>query len=256
MRMTLKELQSAFGHALRRGEATPPPADGPDYEDRFGVYRNNAWQFYAAALEQTYPVVQRRVGTDFFRQLAREYRNAHPSMRGDLHWVGANFPAWLAERMDSSAYEWLADLARLEWAVAQAAVAASPPSIDVAELASYAPEMLADLCLALHPSVGLVTSPYPVWHVWQANQQAEAEPIDLSMGGDCCVAACVGDAPATYRLDDAEYRVFERLARGAPLGAAAAGAGGDAALLGRVLAWAFAERLVTAIVSPSVPAAR
>jgi hypothetical protein len=71
--MPLKELQSEFAHALRRGEAAPQPADGsPDYEDRFRVYRNNAWQFFAAALEQTYPVVQRRVGGGVFGRVARE----------------------------------------------------------------------------------------------------------------------------------------------------------------------------------------
>ena len=88
----------------------------PSSAQRLEVYRNNAWQFFLAALERTYPVTQRRVGADFFRQLAREYRAQHPSQHGDLHWIGEAFPAWLADRMTGTGYEWLADLARLEWA--------------------------------------------------------------------------------------------------------------------------------------------
>ncbi len=67
------------------------------------------------------PVTQRRVGADFFRQLAHEYRARHPSRHGDLHWIGEAFPAWLASRMAGTGYEWLADLARLEWACEESA---------------------------------------------------------------------------------------------------------------------------------------
>ncbi|MDH5246470.1 MAG: DNA-binding domain-containing protein, partial [Betaproteobacteria bacterium] len=93
--MNLRQLQAAFAMGLRRPDTAPPSDGAPDFDERFDAYRNNAWQFFAAALEQTYPVVQRRVGNEFFRQLAREYRAVHPSRRGDLHWVGVAFPAWL-----------------------------------------------------------------------------------------------------------------------------------------------------------------
>lgn len=253
--MNLRDVQRAFGRALRDGE--PLPADGsPDYSERFDAYRNNAWQFFAAALEQTFPVVLRRVGAEYFRQLARDYRTAHPSRRGDLHWVGSEFPAWLAARMAASGYEWLADLAALEWAVANATVSAAPPAIPITALAGFAPESLGDLRIELHPSLRMVDSQFPVWRVWQANQGDDPSPVDLELGGECCVVACVDDRPVVYRIDRDDYRLLERLAQGDSLGDALTAAQADADALGRVLAWAFSERLVAGIVSPSAPASR
>jgi hypothetical protein len=252
--MNLRQYQAAFAQGLRQ-PAQPLLADGaPDFAERFDAYRNNAWQFFAAALEQTYPVLQRRVGAEFFRQLAREYRSAHPSRRGDLHWVGAEFPAWLDSRMADSGYAWLADLARLEWAVSESVVAAAAPVADLAALHSASPDALADLRLVLHPSVRFVTSPFPVWSIWQANQQDEAPPVDLAQGGEHCIIACVEDRPVAYRLEAADYQLLARLGRGDSLGEALDASDTGPEVLGRVLGWAFVEQLVARVISPSAPA--
>lgn len=252
--MNLRKTQSEFARALRQADRLPVTDGAADFAERFDTYRNNTWQFFATALEQTYPVVQRRVGPEFFRQLAREYRAVHPSRRGDLHWVGADFPAWLAVRMAGSAYEWLADLAQVEWTVADASLAAAAPAAGIETLTIFAPEVLADLRVSLHPSVRLVASRYPVWSVWQANQLEDAAPVDLAQGGEHCVVACVGDSPVTYRIDPVDYRLFEQLAAGDTFGGAIEATGADAEVLARVLGWAFAEQLVTGVVSPSAPA--
>ena len=170
--------------------------------------------------------------------------------------MGSEFPAWLAVRMAASGYEWLADLAALEWAVASATVSSTPPSIAVTALAGFAPESLADLTVEFHPSLGRVASPFPVWRVWQANQAADPGPVDLSLGGEYCVVACVDDRPVVYRIDADDYRLLDRLAQGDTLSAALDRAQTDADTLGRVLAWACGERLVVAVVSPSVRASR
>lgn len=252
--MNLRQFQAAFAQGLRQPGSAPPPDGAPDFDARFDLYRNNSWQFFATTLEQTYAVVQRRVGNEFFRQLAREYRIVHPSRRGDLHWVGEDFPAWLAGRMAGSGYEWLADLARLEWAVTSAVVAAAAPSATLGSLQHIAPDALADLRLTLHPSVRFVTSAFPVWSVWQANQQDDAPSVDLAQGSEHCVVACIGDQPVVYRIETADHRMLERLALGDALGEALDAAGSDAAVLGRVLGWAFAEKLVASVISPSAPA--
>lgn len=252
--MSLKSTQLEFARALRQADRLPLSDGTADFAARFDTYRNNAWQFFATALEQTYPVVLRRVGPEFFRQLAREYRAAHPSRRGDLHWAGADFPAWLADRMAGSGYEWLADLAQLEWAVADASLAAAAPAAGIETLTTFAPEVLAGLRVRLHPSVRFIAARYPVWSVWQANQQRDAAPIDLAQGGEHCVVACVGDLPVAYRVDALDYRLLEALAGGASFGEAIEVARADAELLGRVLGWTFSEELVSGVLSPSAPA--
>lgn len=252
--MNLRLLQAAFAQGLRQPGHLPPPDGAPDFEARFDAYRNNAWQFFVAALEQTFPVVERRVGNEFFRRLASEYRSAHPSRCGDLHWVGAEFPAWLAGRMAGTGYEWLADLARLEWAVTDAVVAATAPSAALDSLQHIGPEALVDLRLTLHPSVRCVASAFPVWSVWQANQDGDAPPVDLAQGCEYCVVACIGDRPVIYRIEATDHRLLGRLAQGDTLGEALQESGADPAALGRVLGWAFAEQLVATVISPSAPA--
>jgi hypothetical protein len=260
---TLQQLQDTFGRGLR-SSATPDRAglqqlaagsDAGAFEERFEVYRNNAWQFFQTALERTYPVLQRRVGPDFFRQLAREYRDLHPSRRGDLHWVGAEFPAWLTGRLDGTGYEWLTDLARLEWACEEAAVAPGAAPIDLTALAQFAPEDLPALRLQWQHSLRRVPSCFPIFSVWHANQgDDEPATIDLAQGAEPCVVACAADRVVVYRLDLIDFAVLGALADGQTLGAAIDSTGADANDLARVLAWAFGEGLVTGVSQPGTAA--
>jgi hypothetical protein len=255
-------MQEIFGQELRSRTADDgglqrlaAGGDPGTFEERFEVYRNNAWQFFQTALARTYPVLQRRVGPDYFRQLAREYREVHPSRRGDLHWVGAEFPAWLAGRLDGSGYEWLVDLARLEWACADAAVAPGAAPIDLTALAQFAPEDLPSLRLQWQASLRRVRSSFPIFSVWHANQD-EAEPatVDLALGAEHCVVACTADRVVVYRLDPTDFAVLGAMTEGKALGAALDSTGADANDLARVLEWAFSAGLVTGV-SPSGPSA-
>jgi hypothetical protein len=253
----LKALQSAFGRCVR--SATPGAADllvlaGRDDSSAFGeqvdVYRNNAWQFFLRALERIYPVTQRRVGAEFFRQLAHEYRAVNPSRRGDLHWIGEAFPAWLAGRLVDTGYDWLADLAQLEWACEESVAATHLEPVALDSLAGVAAEVLPTLTLQWQPSLRLVSSAFPIWSVWQANQpQQVAAAVDLEAGGEQCAVACVTDRVAVYRLEAPDHRLLRHLHAGLPLEAATAAAATDATTLGRLLGWAFGEGLVVRVVN-------
>jgi hypothetical protein len=260
---TLQQLQDTFGRGLRssarldRAGLQQLTSDGDPalFEERFEVYRNNAWQFFQAALERTYPVLRRRVGPDYFRQLAREYRDEYPSRRGDLHWVGADFPAWLAGRLDRTGYEWLTDLARLEWACEEAAVTSSAAPIELTALAQFSPDDLPALRLYWQDSLRRVPSSFPIFSVWHANQgDEEPATVDLAQGAELCVVACAADRVVVYRLDPIDFAVLGVLAEGQALGVAIDSTGADANDLARVLAWAFGEGLVTGV-SPPGPAA-
>ena len=247
----LKALQAAFGRSLRSKSAN----DAAAFDAGVDVYRNNAWHAFLTALERTYAVIQRRVGADFFRQLAHEYRARHPSRHGDLHWIGEAFPAWLAHRMAGTDYEWLADLARLEWACEESVAAAHLEPASLESLGRFDVAVLPHLGLMLQPSLRLVASPFPIWSVWQANQhEAAASPVDLDAGAEHCVVACVADRVAVYRLDQADHRLLQHLCDGQSLAAATDAAAADSDALGRLLGWLFAEKLVVQVVSPSAPA--
>jgi len=256
----LLEAQRALARALRGPESssgTLDTFDGPaaiGVGDRLAVYRNNSRQFFRSALALTYPVLQRRVGEAFFRQLATEYRAAHPSRSGDLHWVGAEFPGWLETRLLDTEYAWLADLAHLEWACEEAAASATDPPVALQSLAAIAPEHLDDARLRLQPSLRLVASRWPIWSVWQANQVAGAPPVDLTTGAEHCACVATNDAGVeVFRLDVEAYGLLVELGKDASFADAVARTETTPDVFAKVLEWAFARDLVVEV-SPSAPA--
>ena len=144
---TLSDLQGRFAAALREPGPQSEVAirllaecivdDGLAPARRLQVYRNNARAMFEGALERTYPVLRRQVGDERFAALARRYRAEHPSRSGDLHWVGEKFAPWLAARVAADGGEWLAELARLEWACEEAMVSARLPPLAPADLGRW-----------------------------------------------------------------------------------------------------------------------
>lgn len=182
---------------------------------RIAVYRNNLQEGFLKALTLEFPVIERLVGPDYFRQLAREYMRAHPSRSGDLHPIGAAFPDFLRSRFADSDYGYLPDVATLEWTHQQAAIAADATPLDPRLLAGVAPEGYGALRFILHPACFLVSSEFPVLRIWQVNK-AEGEPdtVDLSAGPDHVITRSVGEGVELRRIGRAEYVLVDRLSRG------------------------------------------
>jgi len=247
---SLRDLQRAFAAALRDesgvgeagAQAVRPVAN-------LAVYRNNSdWQF-RNALALSFPVLKRRVGDDFFRQLAAHYRKRFPSRSGDLHWVGRNFADFLAVHLAGGEYAWLADLARLEWAREVASVAELRPALGVESLGQFVPEELEHLVFTLQPSLQMGASDYPVVSVWLANQAENASPVDQSAGAEQYMVLCRDEGLLVARLSPALFSYLSALAAGAPLGEAMAVAGFDEAGLLDALRFTYAEALVCGVQS-------
>ena len=239
----LRELQASFAAALRDDSA--PCAVLP--RENLSIYRNNTAISFGTALRLSFPVLHRRVGDDYFRQLATRYRQHHPSRSGDLHWVGQGFAAFLAEELHESEYAWLADLARLEWSREQAAVAAAHAAIGADALARFAPEQLEHLVFSLQPSLRLHASDYPIFTIWAVNQIDNAPPVDQSMPGECGLVRARVDGVEVRRLEPGVFSYLSALGAGAPLGEAVSTAGLDQSALVRALGFVFQESLVCAV---------
>lgn len=241
---SLRELQHQFAAALRGSPGDPVPGCAVRPVANLDVYRNNAAHQFRNALGISYPVVLRRVGEDFFRQLAHHYRARFPSRSGDLQWVGRDFPAFLETHLAGSDYAWLADLARLEWARELAGLAETPPALGSETLGQFAPEDLGQLHFALQPSLGLVSSPYPVLSVWIANQGENAPPVDQSAGAERIMILGRAESVEFRLLDAPLFSYLSALAGGATLGDAMSAGDLDEGGLLSALQFSFAEGLV------------
>jgi len=188
---TLHELQAAFARHMFDAQANDLfgaliPARRMHAQGGLDVYRNNVFQNYLGALRDTYPVVLRLIGDDFFTQTARDYVRATPSSSGDIHDYGAEFGDFLRNYPGASELVYLPDVAKLEWAVHRSYHATDADALDISQLAHVPDETLPALRFDLHPSCRLIASRWPVLTIWRANQ-ADADgsaAINLDHGGE------------------------------------------------------------------------
>lgn len=133
------------------------------------AYRANAQASAHAALAAAYPTLQEMLGDEPFETLARVYRLRHPATRGDLAWYGDALPALVERSDDLHEWPWLADAARLDWAVHRAAHAADVPTCPD-RLVLLHETVPSRLQLVLHPALVRLRSPYPIALIWQAHR--------------------------------------------------------------------------------------
>jgi hypothetical protein len=223
--LSLRDLQMRFVTALYDGQDATVTAhvegDPASAAARLAVYRNNLREGFIKALALEYPVVERLVGEPFFRQTALEFQQRHPSRSGDLAHVGEPFPEYLRARFGAGEYAWLPDVAALEWALREVALAPDVPGLATSQLAGVPPHRYPDLVFAPHPATRLVDSAFPVVRIWQTNQPgAPAETVDLDTGGDRVLVRRRGAGLEFVRLDAAAFTFARMLARRTPLGLA------------------------------------
>ena len=222
----LPELQLRFVAALFGGsrDSLAPWVvdDGIDGEARIGIYRNNVRAGFAKTLVLEFPVIERLVGSGYWRQLASEFQAAHPSRSGNLHHIGAPFAAFLRRRFGATPYAYLADVAELEWAYQEALVAADAPPLDVGPLQSLAPEQYPQLVFTLHPACRLIRTEYPVISIWRANQPDVLVPetIDLRSAADLILVRRAAASIDFIALPAGQFAFLQALSRSAPLGEA------------------------------------
>jgi hypothetical protein len=252
--LALLELQRAFAAGLHdEAQAVDAWADGDGHSAaaRLRVYRNNARAVFERALEATFPVVRERVGPDYFRQLAHFYRRAYPSRTGDLHEVGRHFAEFLRVHLGDGPYAWLAELAALEWAMAEAGVAAESTVAQASELAELCPESVAGMRLRLVPSLRCVSAPAPVLAVWRANQPGTAgEAVDLGTGPEFILVLRTDDGVQLRGLQAGDFAFVEAIAAGATLETALEASALPLEHLPAVLHALFADHAVAEVVAP------
>ena len=216
---TLRELQSGFRAAMLGGDAGAAAAavqsDGLGVDARLAIYRHHVFASLTTALEATFPVVVRLVDPRFFRYAVDRFVREHPPTGPCLSEYGAALPDFLARFEPSRHLAYLPDVARLEWAMNVA--------LHAPEAAPVPPEALREPApLALHPSLTLLQSPWPIDTIWRASQpEAGDDTVDLDAGGVHLQIWRSTDDVVFRRLSAAAFAFHRALAHTACLDAAA-----------------------------------
>ena len=225
---TLCELQVLFRQAMFGAEVPPLveaiAGDGLVPAARLQIYRHHILTSLTEALQATFPVVCRLVDARFFGYAADTYIRQHPPEAPCLCEYGAQFPAFIATFPPCRDLVYLADVARLEWALNVAFHAEACAPIETDALRNMPGDEVAGLTFQCHPSLTLVRSPWPIDYIWRANQadaDVAAAAIDLRAGGVCLEILRWEDAVGFRTLAPPVYAFRVALATGHRLDMAA-----------------------------------
>ena len=169
---------SAFAAALLNPDLPVPDglvdAQGRPAGRRFSVYRNNVAGSLTEGLEQSFPVLKKLLGEDYFKAMAGVFLREHPPRSRLMMFYGADMPAFLEGFPPLAHLPYLADVARLEQALREAYHAADAPPVSTERLGALSPDAFLTARLHLAPALRLVASRFPIWSIWRANTQSEA----------------------------------------------------------------------------------
>ncbi|MEY2875677.1 MAG: hypothetical protein RLZZ373_3048 [Pseudomonadota bacterium] len=176
-RLLMQALRTGKPGALAGWTRAPARAD---LVRGLAVYSANAAVNAERALGARFPTVQAMLGEETFAPMARAFWRQNPPNRGDLAQWGDTLPAFLADAEQLAGLQYLADVARLDDAVARAEGAADvePDLTTLMRLGDTDPDRLV-LCPA--PGLTVLDSAHPVVSIWRAHhdpaQTAQTDPF-------------------------------------------------------------------------------
>lgn len=217
---------------------------------RFGIYRNNVSGALIESLAVRYPVVQRLVGEEFFRAMARDYALRNLPRSPVLIYYGADFPDFIARFEPANSLPYLADVARLDSAHWDSYHALNMDPVGADAFASLDTTTLAGVRFELLPSVHILSSRFPIFGIWSTNaEDVEVRPVDMTVADDALVAR--PDMIVEVRKLPAGAAIFLSCVHEGKILSEAAGAAMDAVAdfnLSQGLAGLIAARIVARII--------
>ncbi|MEO6292068.1 MAG: putative DNA-binding domain-containing protein [Burkholderiaceae bacterium] len=219
-------LQTENTIYLIASQVTNTPARGINEVKNKGlqVYQANAEVLALRSLQASYPVVNQLIGDDAFSLLARDLWHHAPPTRGDVAQWGGGLAALINSIPQLAKEAYLPDVARIEWALHQAATAADA-SADLSSLTLltlYDPDALT---LQLAPGTAVLHSPHPAASVVTAHLYASPalDEVGIKLRAQTAESALVwrqGLRPMVALCPQADALFVQRLLAGGSLIAA------------------------------------
>jgi hypothetical protein len=176
LRQLQRELQShLLGEPSSIADAivdAPPLA----VAGRLGIYRNAYRSRLIEALDDTYPVLHALLGDEVFVALGEEFVTAHPSVHRSIRWYGGELSEFLRQRPPYAEQPILAELALLEWTLAEVFDAADAEPKPRAAFSAVDASAWSELQFEFHPSLRRLHLQWNTTAVWQAMSHDETPP--------------------------------------------------------------------------------
>lgn len=220
--MKLAAIQAALvSAATGRGEPRPAlseslrPGGPASAGDRLAAYRANVRGTHLQALDQAYPVLREVLGPRYWRQLLEQEVPAFASAAPDLNGYGDFMPSLLRNVQERRPalrdLPYLEELARLEWQVHLARLAADDPVFDWQAFGNLSADMQAGTTLVCSHALALLNLDYPVDQIWRSHQGIDAGDDDGEEALFCCVHRAGRFDVGVTRLGREEFDMLRSL---------------------------------------------
>ncbi len=147
--------------------------------ERIDIYRTNVRSLHVSVLMSVYPVCEKILGSDYFKQIAKKYIKENPSHSVDLNEYGGNFSSYLQQliqrRPELEDFQYLADLAQLEWQIQEVYFSADNVKLDMVGFQNACINQAGEMFFSMQASVSILNSEYPIAELWEAHQSDAAE---------------------------------------------------------------------------------
>lgn len=214
---SLAAFQAAFfADLLRAPEALASAAlTAVSAQPGFAVYRNTVMAGCIDALAANYPSVQRLLGDDGFRQVARAFVRVSPPAGGVLADYGAGFAAFLRELASAADLPYLPGVAGLDRLWTEAHLAADAPVLQAVAVLGLAPAAFASARLAVHPAARWQhVDEVPAFTVWRRHRESLALDGPLAWRGEGALLTRPGAAVRWIGIDASAVAFLSACAAG------------------------------------------
>jgi hypothetical protein len=143
-------------------------------ETRLGIYRHAYAARLVDALRANYPAMAKLLGEGQFDELGHAYVASHDSHFFSVRQYGNEFSSAMPT-------DFLQELARWEWTIADVFDAADAAPVMAASLVGIAPEQWSDLHFSFHPSARRLTLVTNAPQVWKALTDDAEPPAPASL---------------------------------------------------------------------------
>ena len=176
----LRRLQQDLQNHLLGGDGaiTAAIVDAPPLPAlaRLGIYRNAYRTRLIEALTETYPILHAVLGDEDFAALGGRFVEAHPSVHRSIRWYGGELAQFLQRSLPYDGQPIFAEIALLEWTLAEVFDAADAEAKPRSTLAAIDPAAWSGLVFRFHPSLRRLQLEWNTAAVWQAMSRGEDPP--------------------------------------------------------------------------------
>lgn len=218
----LNTLQHQFWNSLRdvRSDSscsTLLSVDGNlSEEDRLNIYRNTMRTAHTTALSESFNCCEKILGDRYFSKIANDYFYSNPATSQNLNLYGRTFPdflqSWVRHHPETKDYEYLPDLAKLEYVYEQAYYCKDDPLFDFNSFSKLEEYEQQKITFQLSHSLTILKSSYPIYEIWRVNQEQDnAQEVEsISEPQYLCITRDVFK-PVIHKIDAQKWWVLKNI---------------------------------------------